>query len=94
VATRAPGIASRTASLSYALSHNSTFKAPADWLAANRYALSHIEGNAVPSTPAYAPIEEHLGVMLSSLITGQATPKQALASIQSQTAAILAEYHL
>ena len=94
VATRAPGIASRTASLSYALSHNATFKAPTDWLAANRYALGHIEGNAVPSTPAYAPIEEHLGVMLSSLITGQAAPKQALATIQSQTAAILAEYHL
>ena len=38
VATRGPGIASRTASLSYALSHNAAYvKAPTDWLAANRY---------------------------------------------------------
>lgn len=94
VATKAPGIASRAGSLSYALAHNSIFRAPTDWLKANRYALGHIEANAIPTTPAYTPIEEHLAVMLSSLVSGQATPAQALSTIQSQTAAILAQYHL
>ncbi|HMK98171.1 MAG TPA: extracellular solute-binding protein [Acidimicrobiales bacterium] len=94
VATNAPGIASRVASLSYVLTHNSIFKAPTDWLNGNHYALDHIEPNAIPQTPAYAQIEEHLAVMLSSLISGQTTPAQTLRALQSQTAGILAQYGL
>jgi ABC-type glycerol-3-phosphate transport system substrate-binding protein len=94
VATKAPGIASRASSFAYALAHNRDLKAPADWLTANRYALAHIELNAIPATPAYAQIEEHLAVMLSSLVAGQVAPARALSAIQSQTAAILAQYGL
>jgi ABC-type glycerol-3-phosphate transport system substrate-binding protein len=94
IATKAPGIASRAISFRYALAHNKIFKAPADWLSANLYALDHIEGNAIPKTPAYASIEEHLAVILSSLVSGQVKPAQALSTIQSQTTAILAQYHL
>jgi ABC-type glycerol-3-phosphate transport system substrate-binding protein len=94
VATKAPEIASRGASLTYAIAHNAVFKAPIDWLNANIYALRHIERNAIPVTPAYAPIEEQLAIMLSALVSGQATTAQSLSSIQSQTSAILAHYHL
>jgi multiple sugar transport system substrate-binding protein len=94
VAADAPGIASRASSLRYAIAHNSIFRAPADWLKENSGALSHIEPNAIPATPAYTVIEEHLSVMLSSLVSGETTPAQTLAGLQSQTAAILAEYHL
>ena len=94
IATDAPGIASRPALLSYVMAHNSMFKAPFDWLKANSYAVSHIERNAIPPTPAYAQIEEHLAVMLSSLVSAQTTPAQTLRALQSQTTAILAQYDL
>jgi multiple sugar transport system substrate-binding protein len=94
VKTRNPGIASRTASITYALNHDSVFKAPRDYLEAVRYSLSHIEPNAIPSTPAFSPMVNDINVMLSSLVADSETPQQALTTIQSQISAIVAEYHL
>ncbi|MCU1491316.1 MAG: Various polyols transporter, periplasmic substrate-binding protein [Acidimicrobiaceae bacterium] len=94
VKTANPGIASRTASITYALSHNSIFKAPTDYLQAVKYSLSHIEGNAIPSSPAFSPMVNDINVMLSDLTTGQESPESALSTIQGQITAISAQYHL
>lgn len=94
VKTKNPGIASRTASITYALNHDQIFKAPSDYLQAVRYSLSHIEGNAIPSTPAFSPMVNDINVMLSELVAAQGTPQQAMTTIQSQVAAIVAQYKL
>ena len=94
VKTVNPGLASRTSSITYALNHDSIFKAPKDYLAAVRYSLSHIEGNAIPSTPAFSPMVNDINVMLSSLVAAQETPSQAMSTLQSQIVAIVAQYKL
>ena len=92
--TRNPALASRTASLTYALSHNSIFKAPTDFLAGMRYALDHIEPNAIPVTPAFTPMVGEINVTLSALVAAELTPQQALTGLQSEMLATVKQYHL
>jgi ABC-type glycerol-3-phosphate transport system substrate-binding protein len=90
-----PSIATRTSSLTYAIAHNSaTFKAPADFLSAMKYALSHIEANAIPVTPAFTPMVNDINPTLSALATNELSPQKAMSQLQSEIKGIVSEYHL
>jgi ABC-type glycerol-3-phosphate transport system substrate-binding protein len=89
-----PSIATRSSSLTYAIAHNSVFKAPVDFLGAMKYALGHIEPNAIPVTPAFTPMVNDINPTLSALATGELSPKAAMSQLQSEIQAIDNQYHL
>jgi ABC-type glycerol-3-phosphate transport system substrate-binding protein len=89
-----PSIATRADSLTYAIDHNSVFKAPVDFLNAMKYALGHIEPNAIPVTPAFTPMVNDINPTLSALATGELSPHQAMSQLQSEIGAIVNQYHL
>jgi multiple sugar transport system substrate-binding protein len=90
-----PTVASRPATTAYAIKQGAAkYGVPAAFLSAIGYASGHVEPNAIPSTPAFAVIQNTLFVTLSQLIAGQITPQGALSQLQSQMTQQLATFHL
>jgi ABC-type glycerol-3-phosphate transport system substrate-binding protein len=90
-----PDVASRPATTAYAIKRGaSKYGVPAAFLSAVGYAGGHVEPNAIPSTPAFAVIQNTLFVTLSQLIAAQITPAQALTQLQTQMTASLKTFHL
>jgi maltose-binding protein MalE len=90
-----PDVASRPATTAYAIKRGaSKYGVPAAFLQAVGYAGGHVEPNAIPSTPAFAVIQNTLFVTLSQLIAAQITPSQALNQLQTQMTASLKTFHL
>jgi multiple sugar transport system substrate-binding protein len=87
-------VATRPATFDYAAKHAAQFNVPNDYVTAVKYAVAHIEPNAIPATAAFPVIQNSLFVTLSDLITGQVTPKQAVQMLQSQMIPILQQYGL
>lgn len=93
-ATNNPDVATRPNTLTYAIAHASKSKIPADYLAALRYGIQHIEPNAIPVTAAFGAVQSQLFVILSDMISGQTQPADAVKSLQSQMTTTLKRYHL
>jgi sorbitol/mannitol transport system substrate-binding protein len=87
-------VATRPATLTYAIAHASNYGVPTQFLQAVQYAGAHVEPNAIPNTAAFPIIQNTLFVTDSELIAAQITPQQAVALLQSNMVATLKEYHL
>jgi ABC-type glycerol-3-phosphate transport system substrate-binding protein len=89
-----PTVASRPATITYALAHVSRYGVPKDYLQAIQYASAHIEPNAIPVSSAFASIQNVLFVTLSQLIAAQISPQQALGQLQTQMTQTLKTFGL
>ena len=87
-------VATRPATLTYAIAHASNYGVPTQFLQAVQYAGAHVEPNAIPNTAAFPIIQNTLFVTDSELIAAQITPQQAVALLQSNMVATLKEYDL
>jgi ABC-type glycerol-3-phosphate transport system substrate-binding protein len=87
-------VATRPATLTYAIAHASNYGVPTQFLQAVQYAGAHVEPNAIPNTAAFPIIQNTLFVTDSELIAAQITPQQAVALLQSNMVATLKEYNL
>jgi ABC-type glycerol-3-phosphate transport system substrate-binding protein len=87
-------VATRPSTFDYAATHAAKYDVPTDYVEAAKYAVAHIEPNAIPATAAFPVIQNSLFVTLSDLITGSVTPKQAVRMLQSQMIPILQQYGL
>jgi multiple sugar transport system substrate-binding protein len=92
--TRNPDVATRPATLTYAIAHASADKVPADYLAALRYGIQHIEDNAIPVTAAFSAVQSQLFVTLSEMISGQVPPATATTQLQNQMTTTLRRFNL
>jgi ABC-type glycerol-3-phosphate transport system substrate-binding protein len=89
-----PDVATRPTTLTYAIAHSTSSGIPSDYLAALRYGIQHIEVNAIPVTAAFTAIQSQLFVVLSDMISGQATPAAAVSQLQSQMTTTLKRFNL
>jgi ABC-type glycerol-3-phosphate transport system substrate-binding protein len=89
-----PDVATRTATLTYAIANASQYGIPAGFLTALRYGIQHIEVNAIPVTAAFSAVQDQLFVVLSEMISGQASPAAAVSSLQSEMDTTLQRYNL
>jgi len=87
-------VATRPATLTYAIAHAANYGVPTQFLQAVQYAGAHVEPNAIPNTAAFPIIQNTLFVTDSELIAAQITPQQAVALLQSNMVATLKEYNL
>ncbi len=87
-------VATRPATLTYAIAHASNYGEPTQFLQAVQNAGAHVEPNAIPNTAAFPIIQNTLFVTDSELIAAQITPQQAVALLQSNMVATLKEYNL
>jgi sorbitol/mannitol transport system substrate-binding protein len=87
-------VATRPATLTYAIAHASNYGVPTQFLEAVQYAGAHVEPNAIPNTAAFPIIQNTLFVTDSELIAAEITPQQAVALLQSNMVATLKEYNL
>jgi ABC-type glycerol-3-phosphate transport system substrate-binding protein len=92
--TKNPAIATRPATLSYAIGHAKDLGAPVDFLSALRYGIQHIEVNAIPVTPAFAAVQAQLFVILSNMISGKTSPEQGVADLQAKMTSTLKRFKL
>jgi ABC-type glycerol-3-phosphate transport system substrate-binding protein len=88
-----PDVATRTATLDYAIAHASTYGIPASFLVGVRYGIQHIEVNAIPVTAAFTDIQSQLFVILSDMITGL-PPSTGVKELQSQMTTTLHRFNL
>ena len=88
-----PVVATRSSTVQDALQHGLP-GVPKQYLQATQYAITHIEPNAIPVTPAFNIIQSKLFVILSELIAKEITPQQSLDQLQSQMTATLKTFHL
>jgi multiple sugar transport system substrate-binding protein len=89
-----PDVATRPATVTYAIAHASQYGIPADYLSALRYGIQHIEDNAIPVTAAFSAVQSQLFVILSEMISGQLAPAKAATELQSQMTTTLQRYNL
>jgi multiple sugar transport system substrate-binding protein len=89
-----PDVATRPATVTYAIAHAASFGIPAGYLTALRYGIQHIEDNAIPVTAAFAAVQSQLFVILSEMISGQATPSAATTQLQNQMTTTLHRFDL
>lgn len=89
-----PDVATRPATVTYAIAHASSYGIPADYLSALRYGIQHIEDNAIPVTAAFSAVQSQLFVTLSEMISGQLAPAAATSQLQSQMTTTLHRYNL
>jgi ABC-type glycerol-3-phosphate transport system substrate-binding protein len=87
-------VATRPATLTYAIAHASNYGVPTQFLQAVAYAGAHVEPNAIPNTAAFPIIQNTLFVTDSELIAAQITPQQAVELLQSNMVATLKTYGL
>jgi multiple sugar transport system substrate-binding protein len=88
-----PDVATRTATLDYAIAHASTYGIPANFLVGVRYGIQHIEVNAIPVTAAFTDIQSQLFVILSDMITGL-PPSSGVKELQNQMTTTLHRFNL
>jgi ABC-type glycerol-3-phosphate transport system substrate-binding protein len=89
-----PTVATRPATLDYILQNANKYGINKTLIEALDYGSKHIEPNAVPTSPAFAAIQNTLFAVLSQLITAQVTPGEAVSSLQSQMTSTLKTYGL
>ena len=89
-----PDVATRPTTLTYAIANSTSSGIPSDYLAALRYGIQHIEVNAIPVTAAFTAIQSQLFVVLSDMISGQATPAAAVSQLQTQMTTTLKRFNL
>jgi ABC-type glycerol-3-phosphate transport system substrate-binding protein len=89
-----PDVATRPATLTYAIAHSGSFGIPADYLTSLRYGIQHIEDNAIPVTAAFSAVQSQLFVILSEMIGGQLSPAAAASQLQSQMTSTLHRFNL
>jgi ABC-type glycerol-3-phosphate transport system substrate-binding protein len=87
-------VATRPATLAYAIKNAAKFNTPTDYLQAVQYSTQHIEPNAIPVTAAFTVIQNTLFITLSQLITSQVSPSQADSQLQSQMTQQLQKFGL
>ena len=88
-------MASRPATTAYAIKQGAAkYGVPARSCRPSGTLRGHVEPNAIPSTAAFAVIQNTLFVTLSELIAAQITPPQALTQLQTQMTATLKTFHL
>jgi ABC-type glycerol-3-phosphate transport system substrate-binding protein len=92
--TKNPDVATRPATLTYAIAHAAASGIPADYLTALRYGIQHIEVNAIPVTAAFSAVQAQLFVTLSNMISGQASPASGVSALQSQMTTTLHRFNL
>jgi ABC-type glycerol-3-phosphate transport system substrate-binding protein len=92
--TKNPDVATRPATLTYAIAHAGSYGIPADFLTALRYGIQHIEDNAIPVTAAFSDVQSQLFVVLSEMISGQLKPAAATTQLQSQMTSTLHRFNL
>ncbi len=92
--TKNPDVATRPATLTYAIAHASASGIPADYLTGLKYGIQHIEVNAIPVTAAFSAVQSQLFVTLSNMISGAASPASAISSLQGQMTTTLHRFNL